>query len=144
MTNSQKTPQTRAKRSALSQQVIYIGIMKKCNIRNLWGAYLFSKVHICNAKIAYFDDIANSEILPYGLHFSEVMIFTKLSKMLMGYICNWLLKCNGAITRVLAYSKSLQDESDRRLISCIGKFFKPLHNIQRLASLARNSSITST
>ena len=30
------------------------------------------------AKIAYFDDIANLEILPYGLHFSEVMSFTKL------------------------------------------------------------------
>ena len=27
-------------------------------------------------KIAYLDDIANLEILPYGLHFSEVMSFT--------------------------------------------------------------------
>ena len=44
------------------------------------GAYLFSKVHICNAKIAYFNDIANLEILPYGLHFSEVMSFTKIIK----------------------------------------------------------------
>ena len=46
----------------------------------LWGAYLFSKVHICDAKIAYLDDIANLEILPYGLHFSEVMSFTKIIK----------------------------------------------------------------
>ena len=38
---------------------------------------LFSKVHICDAKRAYLDDIANLEILPYGLHFSEVMSFTK-------------------------------------------------------------------
>ena len=30
----------------------------------LGGAYLFSKVHICDAKIAYLDDIANLEILP--------------------------------------------------------------------------------
>ena len=39
----------------------------------------------------------------------------KLSKMLMGNICNGLLQGNGA----------LQDESDGGLISCIGKFFKP-------------------
>ena len=76
--------------------------MKKCNIRNTWGAYLFSKVHICDAKIAYLDDIANLEILSYGLHFSEVCHLLKLSKMLMGNICNWLLQGNGAITRVLA------------------------------------------
>ena len=44
----------------------------------LWGAFLFSKVHICDAKIAYLDDIASLEILPYGLQFSEVMSFTKI------------------------------------------------------------------
>ena len=73
----------------------------------LWGAYLFSKVQICDAKIAYLDSIANLEALPYGLHFSEVMSITKLSKMLMGNICNWLLQGNGAITRELAYCKIL-------------------------------------
>ena len=41
-------------------------------------------------------------------------------------------------------AKSLQDESNRGLISCIGKFFKPLDNIRRVAGLAINSSITST
>ena len=46
----------------------------------LWGAYLLSKVHICDAKIAYLDDIANSEILTYGLRFSKVMSFTKIIK----------------------------------------------------------------
>ena len=46
----------------------------------LWGAYLFSKVHICDAKIANLDDIANLEILPYCLHFSEGMSFTKVIK----------------------------------------------------------------
>ena len=46
----------------------------------LWGAYLFSKVHICDAKLAYMDDIANLEFFSYGLHFSEVMSFTKIIK----------------------------------------------------------------
>ena len=50
----------------------------------LWGAYLFSKVHICDAKIANLDDIANLEILPYGLHFSEVMSFTKIIEYVDG------------------------------------------------------------
>ena len=54
--------------------------MKKSNTRNTLGAHLFSKVHICDAKIAYLDDIASLEILPYGLHFSEVMSFTKIIK----------------------------------------------------------------
>ena len=59
--------------------------MKKSNIRNTLGAYLFSKVHICDAKIAYLEDIANLEILPCGLHFSEVMSFTKIIKDVYGY-----------------------------------------------------------
>ena len=54
--------------------------MKKLTYITLWGAYLFSKVHICDAKKAYLDDIANLEILPNGLHFSEVMSFTKIIK----------------------------------------------------------------
>ena len=53
--------------------------MKKVN-KTLKGAYLFLKVHICDAKKAYLDDIADLEILPYGLHFSEVMSFTKSIK----------------------------------------------------------------
>ena len=54
--------------------------MKKYNIRNTLRDYLFSKVHICDATIAYLDDIANLEILPYGKHFSEVISFTKIIK----------------------------------------------------------------
>ena len=57
---------------------------EKSNIRNTLGAYLFSKVHIGDAKIAYLDDIANLEILPYGLYFSEVMSFTKINKDVVG------------------------------------------------------------
>ena len=79
--------------------------MKNITYVTLRGVYLFSKVHICDAKVAYLDDIAKLEILPYSLHFSEVMLFTKYQKMLMGNICNWLLQGNGAITRVLAYCK---------------------------------------
>ena len=58
--------------------------MKKVTYVTLWGAYLFSKVHICDAKIAFLGDIANLEILPYGLHFSEVMSFTKITKYVDG------------------------------------------------------------
>ena len=52
--------------------------MKKVTNVTLLVAYLFSKVHICDAKIVYLDGIANLEILPNGLHFSEVMSFTKI------------------------------------------------------------------
>ena len=55
----------------------------------------------------------------------------KLSKILMGNIYNCLLQGNGDITRMLAYCKIL--ESDRGLISGIGKFFKPLDKIRRFA-----------
>ena len=72
--------------------------MKKVTYVTLWVAYLFLKVLIGDAKIAYLDDIANLEILPYGLHFSGVMSFTKkISNMLMGNIYNWLLQGNGVI-----------------------------------------------
>ena len=58
-----------------------MGIMKK-NVTyvTLWGAYLFSRDYNCDAKIAYLDDIANLEILPYGLHFSEVTSYTNIIK----------------------------------------------------------------
>ena len=59
--------------------------MKKCNIHNILGSYLFSRVHICDSKIAYLDDIANLEIIPNGLHFSEVTSFTKIIKDVDGY-----------------------------------------------------------
>ena len=59
--------------------------MKECNIHNTLGSYLFSRVHICDAKLAYLDDKANLEIIPYGLHFSEVMPFTKIIKDVDGY-----------------------------------------------------------
>ena len=55
---------------------LYRNNEKKVTYITLWGAYLLSRVHICDAEIAFLDDIANLEILPYGLHFSEVMSFT--------------------------------------------------------------------
>ena len=54
--------------------------MKNVTYVTLWGANLFSNVHICDTKIAYTDDVVNLEPLPYGLHFSEVMPFTKIIK----------------------------------------------------------------
>ena len=76
--------------------------MKKITYVTLWGAYLFSKVHICDAKKAYLDDIANLEILPYDYTFQKSCHLLKFSKMLMSNIYNWLLQGNGAFTRVLA------------------------------------------
>ena len=58
--------------------------MKNYNILNTFGAFLFSKVHICDAKIAFLDDIANLEILPYGKNLSEVMSFTVIIKDFYG------------------------------------------------------------
>ena len=53
---------------------------KKVTYVTLWGAYLFSKVHICDAKIGFLDDIAYLETLPYGFYFLEVMSSTKIIK----------------------------------------------------------------
>ena len=54
--------------------------MKKSNIRNTLGWIFVLKSPYLWCKIAYLDDIANLEILPYGLHFSDVMSFTKTIK----------------------------------------------------------------
>ena len=35
---------------------------------------------MCDAKLDYLDDKATLEILPYGLHFSEVMSSAKIIK----------------------------------------------------------------
>ena len=79
----------------------------KNNIRNsmvtLGGAYLFSKVHICDAKIPHLDDIANLNSYLMVCTFQKSCHLLKISKMLIGNICNWLFQGNGAITRVLAY-----------------------------------------
>ena len=64
----------------ISNYISFINYLYRNNEKNvtyetLWGAHLFSKVHICDAKLTYLDDIANLEILPYGLRFSEVISF---------------------------------------------------------------------
>ena len=41
---------------------LYSNSEKNVTYVTLWGAYMFAKVHICDAKIAYIDDIANLEI----------------------------------------------------------------------------------
>ena len=53
------------------------------------------------------------------------MAFTKIIKYVDDNICNRLFQGNGVITRVLAYAKSLQYESDRGLISGIVYSFTP-------------------
>ena len=50
-----------------SNYISFINHLYRNNEKNvtyvtLWGAYMFSKVHICDAKIACLDDIANLEI----------------------------------------------------------------------------------
>ena len=84
---------------------------------------MFSKVHICDSKVAYLDDIANLEILPYCMHFSEVMSFTKIIKDVGCY------KVMVPLPECEHIAKSLQDESDRGLINYIVKVFKLLDNI---------------
>ena len=82
--------------------------MKKVTYITLWGAYLFSEGHICDAKIAFLYDIANLEILILMVCTSQKSChLLKLSKMLIGNMYNWLLQGNGAITRMLAYCKIL-------------------------------------
>ena len=51
----------------ISNYISFIEHLYRTNEKNvtyvtLWGAYMFSKVHICDATIAYLDDIANLEI----------------------------------------------------------------------------------
>ena len=46
----------------------------------LWVHLCFQRSISVMQKIAYLDDISNLEILPYSLHFSEVMSFTKIIK----------------------------------------------------------------
>ena len=53
---------------------------EKSYIRNTLGCIFVFKGPYINANIAYLDDIANLAILPYGLHFSEVISFTKIIK----------------------------------------------------------------
>ena len=48
------------------------------------GMHICFQRSICDAKIAYLDDIADLKILPYGLHFPEVMSFTKFIKYVDG------------------------------------------------------------
>ena len=81
--------------------------MKKYNIRDTLGAYLFSKVHICDAKSLTWMIKQFWKSYLMVCTFQKSCDLLKLSNMLMGNICNWLLQGNGAITRVLAYCKIL-------------------------------------
>ena len=81
--------------------------MKKLTYITLWCVYLFSKVHICDAKVANLVKEPIWKSYRMVCTFQKSRHLLKLSKMLMGHIYNWLLQGNGAITRVLAYCKIL-------------------------------------
>ena len=49
-----------------------------------WWLYLFSNVNICGPVIAYLENITNLEILPYLLHFSEVLKRMLIIKYFVG------------------------------------------------------------
>ena len=57
---------------------------KKCNIDYIGRLYLFSNINICGLVIAYLVNITNLEILPYLLHFSEVLKRMLIIKYFVG------------------------------------------------------------
>ena len=54
--------------------------MKKVRYVTFLGAYLFSKVHICDSKIAYLDDIAQFGNLTLWFALFRSHAFTKIIK----------------------------------------------------------------
>ena len=53
--------------------MIYIGLMKEVTYVTPGVTIFVFKVHICDAVIAYFDGIANSEIILHRLHSFKVI-----------------------------------------------------------------------
>ena len=61
------------------------GFNEKCNIHYIRGGlYLFSNVNICDPVIDYLENITNLEILPYLLHFFEVLKRILIIKYFVG------------------------------------------------------------
>ena len=54
--------------------------MEKVTYVTFWVHICFPRSISVMQKIAYLDEKANLEILPYSLHFSEVMSLTKIIK----------------------------------------------------------------
>ena len=58
--------------------------MKKCNIHYIGVTiFVFKGLYLCQV-IAYLEDITNLEILPYLLHFSEVLKRMVIIKYFVG------------------------------------------------------------
>ena len=57
--------------------------MKKCNIHYIGGDYICFVI-ICGPVIAYLENTTNFEILPYLLHFSEVLKRNLMIKYFVG------------------------------------------------------------
>ena len=59
--------------------------MKKCNVHYIGGDYnWFPNAIICGQVIAYLENLTNLEILPYLLHFSEVLKRILIIKYFVG------------------------------------------------------------
>ena len=58
--------------------------MKKCNIHYIGVTIFVLNVIICGPVIAYLENITNLEILPYLLHFSEVLKRILIIKYFVG------------------------------------------------------------
>ena len=62
--------------------------MKKCNVHYIGGDYICFQISlniiICSPVIAYLENITNLEILPYLLHFSEVLKRILIIKYFVG------------------------------------------------------------
>ena len=58
--------------------------MKIINVHYIAGDYLFLNVNICGPVTAYLENITNLEIIPYLLHFSEVLKRILIIKYFVG------------------------------------------------------------
>ena len=58
--------------------------MLKCNIDYIGGDYIFLMGYFCSLVIAYLKYITNLEILPFLMHFSEVLKRILIIKYFVG------------------------------------------------------------
>ena len=68
---------------------------------HLGQLFVFSKVHICGSVVTYFYDKTNLEIIPFLLHFSEVLKRMQIIIVLWGNVCNRLLHVNAVNVTLL-------------------------------------------
>ena len=96
------------------------------------------KVDICGQVIANLENIINLEILPYLLHFSEVLKRMFIIKHLWGNLCNRLLQLNAAIVRGLTCCKIIARHLALRKIWSTKFHLGEVNHIQPVAYELRN------